>query len=107
MAREQMEQYQLAKETEQKEKRNKVVLGREVRLAKEQKAKAQEAETEYEKSVAIQKFRDGVLYKKAMFAEGQEQHARTRTVLNETNPYGNAISQEIRTMATRSAHTKQ
>lgn len=100
MLREQMENMRLAQETTQKEKKNKVVLARDHRLQREHEAKRKEDEAAFEKSVSMQKFRDGILYKKSMFAEGQEQHERTKTVLYETNPYGSRISQEVRTLAT-------
>lgn len=107
MIREHMENMRLHQETESKEKKNKMVIMREKRLEKEHESKQKEAEAAFEKSVSMQKFRDGVLYKKAMFADGQDQHERTKTVLHQTNPYGTKISQEVRTLATSSAHKKQ
>lgn len=110
MMREYSEQQRLYQETSLKEKKNKTILQRDIQLQKEKEMKIKENEAAFEQSMSMQKFRDGILYKKAMFVDGQEQHDRTKTVLYQTNPYGARISQEVRTLATSSAssiHKKQ
>lgn len=100
LATETQQSMQLDVETSAKENKNKVTLYRHQRQEHSAQEAAREAEVEFENRARMQKMKQGVLYKKHMFAEGQQQHERTKVVLTETNPYGARISEEIRTMAT-------
>lgn len=99
------EQLRLAQETESKERRNKTVLQRERRLQSEHERASKAREAAFEKSVAMARVKDSVMYKKTLYKDGQEQHQRAKTVLYETNPYGAKITEEVRTLAT--LRTKQ
>lgn len=99
-ANETQQYMQLEVETNVNENKNKDTFSRQQRQEHVTEEAAREAEVEFEKRARMQKMKQGVLYKKHMFAEGQQQHERTKIVLTETNPYGAKISEEIRTMAT-------
>lgn len=87
----------------EKESVNKQVLYRQTAFVQEKKLKESEAAAVFEKTASLQKLKNEILYKKSMFQVGQDQHDRTKTKLQETNPYGFRISQDLRTLASTSA----
>jgi hypothetical protein len=98
------EQARLEYETYIKEKKNKEYLQKKQRQEQESLEKIKQEEIAYEKQASMEKMKETTLYKKDMFATIQQQHEHTKTVLQETNPYAHRISQELRKVATNSAH---
>lgn len=87
---------ELAKLVVEKEKFNKSILYRNTILEKEIKAKESEKEIQFEKKQLVKKLKEDIIYKKQMFAEGQQQHEQTKLVVMRTNPYSMNISNQLR-----------
>jgi hypothetical protein len=92
-----------ARELRQRETENKKVLYRHTVLEEEIQQREREKESRFEKKASIARRKEEICYKKDMFVLGQEQHAATKTVLEQTNPYAARISDQLRTTASASS----
>lgn len=89
----------LDQETRVKEKMNTVVLARQERRIATVEEEEKERNLRFEKLARTAKLKDDVLYKKHMFTEGQAQHAVTKQIIHETNPYATTIMGVVHTEA--------
>ncbi|RYY67915.1 hypothetical protein EON63_25335 [archaeon] len=105
MEREAVVLQHLEKETQQKERVNKVVVHRQDRKIRSEVEEAREKALQFEQTALREKLKDEVLYKKDMYLHGQQQHASTLKVLHETNPYATQITHIIHTDAL--AHSRK
>lgn len=101
MVQEQEGEQRLAQQTQVKEKVNKTVVVRQDRRARLTAEEERERSLAFEKNARTEKLKEDVLYRKQMFALGQDQHGATRNVLHETNPYATQITQRVHTEALR------
>mmetsp|Transcript_2818 Transcript_2818/g.4346 ORF Transcript_2818/g.4346 Transcript_2818/m.4346 type:complete len:653 (-) Transcript_2818:74-2032(-) len=102
--RESMAMYQ---ESAMKDRDNKVHLERKERLMRENSLKEKQDQYAFEKKAYLNKLKETVLYKKEMFQAGQTQHAVTKTVIIEHNPYAQKISEESLTKAMQMNNSKR
>jgi hypothetical protein len=104
--REQAQERHAEKHVQEKEKLNKSVIYRNTVMEKEIKQKEIEKEIQSEKKQLIKRLKEDIVYKKDMFAEGQEQHEKTKTVVTKFNPYASRISNDLRIKASQSFREK-
>ncbi len=82
-----------------KENQNKTMFHRKTELEKEIQQNELEKQVEFEKNQLVKKLKETVVYKKALYHEGQKQHESTRSTLQKTNPYATEISTKKRAEA--------
>jgi len=97
-ARTLQQQYELerirAVEANVSDRKNKLLASKQDRIALEAAEAEREQQYQFEKHAAVDKLKGTVVEKKEMFKEGQRQHAATRTVTIEHNPYASKISEK-------------
>jgi hypothetical protein len=104
--REHAQERNAEKHVQEKEKLNKSVIYRNTVMEKEIKQKEIEKEIQSEKKQLIKRLKEDIVYKKEMFAEGQEQHEKTKVVVTKFNPYASRISNDLRIKASQSFREK-